>query len=553
MNRRDFLKLAGLGAAAGALPALARAADAETAAPRQPNFLVIVADDMGFSDAGCYGGEIATPNLDRLAANGIRFTQCYSTARCWPSRACILTGYYAQQVRRDTVPGVPSGARGLRPAWARLLPERLKPLGYRSYHSGKWHIDGKPLQGGFDRSYWLEDTDRYFSPKAHLEDDTPLPAVAPDSDYYATSAIADRAIRYLKEHADKHADQPFFQYLAFTAPHFPLHALAQDVARYRDRYREGWDVVREQRWKRLREMGIVNCALSPLDPSLTPRYFKPQVMETLGPGEVKHAVPWKDLTEEQKRFQAAKMAVHAAMVDRMDREIGRVLDQVRAMGAWENTVVIFVSDNGADATLMVRGDGHDRAADAGSARSFLCLGPGWASASNAPFRRHKVWVHEGGISSPLIVHWPAGIAARGEWRHDVIHFIDLPLTLLELAGGRWPQARDGNPVPPPPGRSLVRAFAKDGTVEREFLFFSHEGNRAIRTGNWKLVSDQEDNNVWELYDLSTDRCERVNLADKHPEKVRELTDRWTRAAEEFRLLAAEDAATRPSPRSQGRP
>jgi len=553
MNRRDFLKLAGLGAAAGALPSMARAAGAETAAPRQPNFLVIVADDMGFSDAGCYGGEIATPNLDRLAANGIRFTQCYSTARCWPSRACILTGYYAQQVRRDTVPGVPSGVRGLRPAWARLLPERLKPLGYRSYHSGKWHVDGKPIQGGFDRSYWLEDTDRYFSPKAHLEDDTPLPAVAPDNDYYATTAIANHAIRYLKEHADKHADQPFFQYLAFTAPHFPLHALAQDVARYRDRYREGWDTVREQRWKRLLEMGIVNCALSPLDPSLKPRYFLPQVMETLGPGEVKHAVPWKDLTEGQKRFQAAKMAVHAAMVDRMDREIGRVLDQVRAMGASQNTVVIFLSDNGADASLIVRGDGHDRAADAGSARSFLCLGPGWASAGNAPFRRHKVWVHEGGISSPLIVHWPAGIRARGEWRRDVIHFIDLAPTLLELAGGRWPQARDGKPVPPPPGRNLVPVFAKDGTVEREFLFFSHEGNRAIRTENWKLVSDQEDNNVWELYDLSTDRCERVNLADKHPEKVRELADRWSRAAEEFRLLAAEDAATRPSPKSRGRP
>jgi len=542
VTRRDFLKSVAVPAGMILLPGALRAM-AETASSRRPNFLVIVADDMGFSDAGCYGGEIATPNLDRLAAGGIRFTQCYSTARCWPSRACLLTGYYAQQVRRDSLPDLKGGTTGKRPAWARLLPEMLKPLGYRSYHSGKWHVDGKPIQGGFDRSYWLEDTDRYFSPKAHLEDDTPLPAVAPDSDYYATTAIADHAIRYLKEHAAKHADQPFFQYLAFTAPHFPLHAPAQDVARYRDRYREGWDDVREQRWKRLREMGIVNCALSPLDPSLTPRYFKPQVMETLGPGEVKHAVPWKDLTEEQKRFQAAKMAVHAAMVDRMDREIGRVLDQVRAMGAWENTVVIFVSDNGADASLIVRGDGHNSAADAGSAKSFLCLGPGWASASNAPFRRHKVWVHEGGISSPLIVHWPAGIAERGKLRRDVCHFIDLAPTLLELGGGRWPQTWDGAPVPPPPGQSLVPAFARDGAAAHEFLWWYHEGNRAIRTENWKLVSDQEDNNVWELYDLSTDRSESNNLADQQPEKVRELSERWTRFAEDCRRLATSDGVT----------
>src|SRR5437016_5646049 len=203
----------------------------------KPNILIILADDMGFPDASCYGGEISTPNLDSLAKDGLRFTQFYNTARCWPSRAAILTGYYAQQVRRDTVPGVRSGAQGTRPQWARLLPEMLRPLGYRSYHSGKWHIDGKPLENGFDHSYSLNDHDRHFAPKFHTEDDQPLPPVeAGSGGYYSSTAIADHAIKCLKEHAEKHPDRPFFEYLAFTAPHFPLQAPAEDIAPYRGRY-----------------------------------------------------------------------------------------------------------------------------------------------------------------------------------------------------------------------------------------------------------------------------------------------------------------------------
>jgi arylsulfatase len=518
LSRRTFLELAGLGMAAAALPSCGERRGTGTASPRRPNVLLIVADDMGFSDAGCYGGDIQTPNLDRLAARGLRFTQCYSTARCWPSRASILTGYYPHQVRRDKVPGVPSGTGGTRPQWARLLPEMLRPLGYRNYHSGKWHVDGKPLRNGFDRSYWLEDTDRHFSPKVHFEDDRPLPAVQPGTDYYSTTDIAEHSIRCLKEHASRYADRAFFQYLAFVVPHFPIQAPAEDVARYRGRYREGWDVLRWRRWERQREMGLVNCGLSARDGK---------------------AAAWESLSDVEKDAWGARMAVHAAMVDRMDREIGRVIDQVRAMGVLDNTVVLFVSDNGASAERILRGDGHDPSAPPGSARTFQCIETGWANLANAPFRRHKIWVHEGGISSPLIVHWPAGIAVCGELRRDVCHFIDLVPTIVELAGGRVPHEWGGKPIPPPPGLSLAPALGRDGTVYHEALWWYHEGNRAVRVGDMKLVAEGA-KGPWELYDLATDRCESNELAERRPEKAKELADRWARMTDDIFRLAKAD-------------
>ncbi len=521
-------------------------ADARNA---RPNILIILADDMGFSDAGCYGGEIATPNLDGLAKNGLRFTQFYNTTRCWPTRAAILTGYYAQQVRRDTVPGVPSGGRGVRPAWARLLPEMLKPLGYRSYHCGKWHVDGKPLENGFDRSYYLEDCGRYFSPRTHFEDDRKLPAVEPDSGYYSTSAIADHAIRHLKEHADKHADRPFFQYLCFTAPHFPLHALPEDIARYRDRYRGGWDEVRQERWQRMKAMGIVNNDLPMLEREVGPPYHFPEALKLLGPGEINRALPWVELSDRQREFQSTKMAIHAAMIDCMDREIGRVLDQLRAIGAFENTLILFLSDNGASAEIMVRDEGHDPSAAAGSGASHLCLGPGWSSAANTPLRRHKTWVHEGGISTPLIVHWPGGITTRGKLRHTPGHVIDLVPTILDLAGGRRFETWNGQPVPAPPGRSLVPLFARDGSVARDCLWWQHEGNRAIRVGNWKLVAAGAEA-PWELYDLATDRGESRNLAGERPETALELEEAWKWHFEEFRRLAGEELGDSPSVNSR---
>lgn len=517
------------------LLAARRAAAAPAPAPR-PNILLILADDLGYSDLGSYGGEIATPNLDALAQGGLRLTQFYNTARCWPSRAALLTGYYAQQVRRDTVPGVKSGGAGTRPPWARLLPEMLKPLGYRSYHSGKWHVDGKPLQNGFEHSYSLNDHDRHFAPRLHTRDDVALPAATAKSGYYSSTAIADHGIEWLKEHATAHASEPFFEFLAFTAPHFPVQAPAEDVARYRDRYLRGWDVLREERWERMQGLGIGGRRLSPIERGVGPPYPFPEALAKLGANEVNRPVPWTELNDAQRNFQAGKMAVHAAMVDRMDREIGRVLAQIRAMDALENTLVIFLSDNGASAEMMVRGDGHDPDAACGTGATFLSIGPGWSSLANTPFRRHKTWVHEGGIATPMILHWPRGIAARGELRHTPGHLIDLVPTLLELAGGPSRESEQNRTAPSRPGQSLVPLFTREGGVIRDSLWWLHEGNRALRVGDWKLVASGPDG-PWELYDLGSDRSETTNLATVRPEKVLELAEKWTRLTEAHAALA----------------
>ena len=501
----------------------------------RPNILVILADDLGFSDLGCYGGEIETPNLDALAAGGLRYTQFYNTARCWPTRAALLTGYYAQQVGFDALPDSPGSDRRRRPTWARLLPEYLRPLGYRSYHSGKWHLDGGPVAGGFDRSYWLNDYNRFFSPQDHRLDDRPLPPAGRDSGYYATTAIADRAVEFLKEHAEKHADAPFFQYVAFIAPHFPLHALPDDIARYADRYRAGWDAVRHERWQRIERLLGLPGELRPLEPEIGPPFAFARTHAILGPREVYRELAWSELTSEQQAYQAAKMALHAAMVDRMDREIGRLIAQLRDMGALENTVILFFSDNGASAEIMVRGDGHDSSALPGSADTFFCLGPGWSSAANAPFRRHKSWVHEGGIATPLIVHWPAGITAKGELRHAAGHVIDLAPTILRLAGGSWPIEHEGQPLPSNPGRDLATTFNDDIGIDREFLWWLHQGNRAIRVDDWKLVADRD--RPWELYNLANDRTEIHNLAERYRQRVSMLEQLWLETTRRFQELA----------------
>jgi len=507
----------------------------------KPNFLIIFADDMGYSDLGCYGGEIATPNLDKLAANGLRFTQFYNTARCWPSRGALMTGYYAQQIRRDAMPGVPGGGHGVRPKWARLVSEMLRPLGYRTYHSGKWHIDGKQLENGFDHSYCLEDHNHNFYPRKHLEDDVELPPVAPGSGYYTTTAFTDYAVKYLKDHAANHAGKPFFTYLCYNVPHFPLQAPAEDIAKYKDAYRVGWDAVRKARYDRMKKLGIVNCALSALEPTVGPPYDFPNDLLKLGAGEARFPIPWRELADKQREFQATKMSIHAAMVDRMDQEIGRVIAQLRAMNALDDTLILFLSDNGASAEIMVRGDGHDQSAAPGSGPTFLCLGPGWSSAANTPLRRHKVWVHEGGIATSFIAHWPQGIAARGELRHNPAHLIDVVPTILELAGGKWTEN-----APPSPGRSLVPVFAKDGTVSHDYLWWLHENNRAIRVGDWKLVSAAKQGGDWELYDLKTDRSETKNLAAKYPDKVKDLSVIWEQHTDEFRALALKDMPATPA-------
>jgi arylsulfatase len=499
-----------------------------------PNVLIVFADDMGYSDVGCYGGEIDTPNIDALAAHGLRFTQFYNTSRCWSSRAALMTGYYAQQVRRDNVPGV-VGSKGTRPAWAPLLPAMLKPLGYRCYHTGKWHIDGQPTQNGFDHSYDLEDHDHNFGPKRHFEDGVALPAIDPASGFYTTTAMADHAIKCLREHAEKYAAQPFFSYLAFTVPHFPLQAPAEDIERYRARYRRGWDVMRGERWERLQKQGLVAGGLSPVERNVGPPYAFPEALQKLGPNEVNRPLPWSELTEAQRDFQIDKMAIYAAMIDRMDRETGRVLEQIRKMGALENTIVFFLSDNGSSAEMMVRGDGHDPDAAHGSASTFLTLGPGWSTMANTPFRRHKTWTHEGGISTPLVVQWPKGIAAQGELRTTPGHLIDLVPTILELAGAPVPKPPG---APPAPGRSLVPAFAKDVLAPHESLWWMHEGNRALRVGDWKITALKT--GPWELYDLSKDRAESHDLAAEKPEKLRELSELWEKQWTQIQADAKSD-------------
>lgn len=516
----------------------------------RPNILIVLADDLGFSDLGCYGGEIKTPHLDRLAAGGVRFSQFYNTGRCWPTRGSLLTGFYAQQIRRDKLPGIKSGARGERPAWARLVPETLRTLGYRTYHSGKWHVDGMPLENGFDRSYYLRDQGRFFNPKIHYLNDKKLPPVETGTEFYGTTAIADHAVKCLQDHANNHPKQPFFHYLAFTAPHFPLHGLPEDIARYETQYRRDWAEVRRERWERQKRVGLIRGGLSAVERNLGPPYAFPDAIKKLGPGEVNRPLAWGDLTPKQQDFQAMKMAIHAAMIDRLDRELGKVLNQIRKMDAWDSTLILFLSDNGASAEIMVRDDGHDPNAPAGSAATYLCLGPGWSTTCNTPFRRHKTWVHEGGIATPLIAHWPNEIKDHGQIVHQPGHVIDLVPTLFEITGVKGHGAGEEHDPPMRPGRSMMSAMVDSTQIQPRELWWNHDGNRAIRSGNWKLVAAGE-GAPWELYDLANDRSEQKNLAAINTKLTQRLSGRWEALQLQFIDQASRDLGASVEKSSEG--
>lgn len=486
MTRRGFL----LGAAAAG----------RAATPARPNIVLVMADDMGFSDLGCYGSEIPTPNIDRLARGGMRFTQFYNAARCCPTRASLLTGLYPHQAgigHMGRSLGVPS-YQGHLNSRSVTLGEALRPAGYTTLMVGKWHVGAErgqwPCDRGFDESYaLLGGAANYFQPKAFLRNDREVRAGG--DGYYVTDDLSAQAAGMIGKHG--RSGRPFFLYLAFTAPHFPIQAPAEDIARHRGRYRLGWDELRRRRHQRMIELGIVDRAWP-----LSPRPPDAPAWESGGNHD-----EW-DL----------RMAVYAAMIERLDRGVGRVLDALRETGAASNTLVLFLSDNGACAETK---QGGEPGAAIGSAASNTTYELPWANASNTPFRYYKHWAHEGGIATPLIASWP-GVIREGTLTRETGHVIDVMPTFLEAAGASYPKDRL-----PPEGRGLLPAL-RGGRLDRErALYWEHEGNRAVRQGRFKLVAGY--GRDWDLYDMIRDRTEMDNLAARHPDRVRELGalyDRW---------------------------
>lgn len=470
-----------------------------------------MADDLGISDIGCYGSEIATPNLDKLAAGGLRFTQFYNTARCCPTRASLLTGLYPHQAGVGHMVenrGTPAYQGYLNDKCV-TIAEVLGSQGYRTYMSGKWHVGEQkghwPVDRGFQKSYSLvSGGTNYFrlDPNRILARDGER--ITPPEGWYVTDALTENAIEMLKQHDAK---EPFFMYLAYTAPHWPLHAWPEDIAKYRGKYRDGWDKLRERRHAKMIELGIVDKRWP-----LTPR---DQAVRA-----------WEEVPEAKRDEWDLRMAVYAAQIDRMDQGIGKVLAQIEALGQKENTLVLFLADNGGCAEVIDRGEPGK---PAGDKDSFLSYGVGWANASNTPFRLYKHWVHEGGISSPLIASWPVGIKQQGI-TSEPGHLIDLMATCVDIAKAEYPKTFNGKPITPLAGKSLAPIFQSGSRTGHEHIFWEHEGNKAIREGDWKLVARH--NQPWELYDLKADRTELSNLAKQHPDRVERLAKAWDAWASE---------------------
>ncbi|HUT25208.1 MAG TPA: arylsulfatase, partial [Sumerlaeia bacterium] len=518
-------KALGLGAAAAAASGcggLSRGLLGARPAPR-PNIVLIMADDMGYSDIGCYGGEIRTPNLDRLADNGLRFTQFYNTGRCCPTRASLLTGLYPHQAGVGHMMG-DQGLDGFRGDLNRecvTIAETLREAGYGTYMSGKWHVTKHtkpnsgaekfnwPLQRGFDRFFGtITGAGDFWGPATLTRDNTPIEA--PKEGFYYTDAISDTAIEFINDHVKARPDDPFFAYVAYTAPHWPLHAPKADVDRYRGKYMMGWDRLREERHARMIEMGIVDAAWP-----MTPRD------ET--------ATSWDEVDEEKRQDMDWRMAVYAAMIDIMDQGVGRIVSTLKTTGRLDNTLIFFLSDNGGCAEGGPWGFGKMATGDHGENRGHSSYGLSWANASNTPFRRYKHWVHEGGIATPLIVHWPSRVRARGALRRQPGHLIDVMATCVDVSGAAYPSEREGHRIQPMEGRSLVSAF-DDRPIEREALYWEHEGNCAVRILKWKLVSQHRQSfwqpGVWELYDLEADRTELHDLSKADPNRVEQMARQW---------------------------
>jgi arylsulfatase A-like enzyme len=504
------------------LLALAAAAPA-----KPPNMIVMMADDMGISDLGCYGSEIKTPNIDSMADAGVRFTHFRNTARCCPSRTSLLTGLYAHQAGVGHMvnprPSLPGYQGDLNHSCV-TIAQVLKSAGYQTMMTGKWHVtpnDGKkhnwPLQRGFDRYYGIiAGATSYFQPMSLTRDNTPIQPEG--KDFYLTDAIAQNAVTYIEDAAKK--PEPFFLYVAFTSPHWPMQAFESDIERYKGRYKDGWDALRDERRERMIKLGLIEKKWG-----LTPR---------------DEEVPaWKDAPD--KEWQQQRMEVYAAMIDRMDQNVGKILEALKRTGKDEDTLILFLADNGGCAEDRKPGQPYANAPQVapngkpvrpgnaptimpGPPDTFATYGVEWANASNTPYRLYKHWVHEGGIASPLIARWPKGISKHGVLTHENGHIIDLMATCVEVAGAKYPTEFNGTPVLPMEGRSLAPAFQGKKVVRSDAFYWEHEGNRAMLDGKYKLVSRFPDK--WELYDHEADRCEMHDLSGSEKARVDSMVSRY---------------------------
>ncbi|WP_345233079.1 arylsulfatase [Olivibacter ginsenosidimutans] len=504
----------------------------------KPNIILIMSDDMGYSDLGCYGGEIETPNLDSLAATGVRFTQFYNGARCCPSRASLMTGLYPHQagIGHMTNPSenftqhdyhVP-GYRGEMNPQTHTLAEVLKTAGYTTLMTGKWHLGMErkeqwPLQRGFDHYYGILDGGaNYFRPTyprgITLENDT---VNIEDPNYYTTDAFTDHAIQFIDQSKQQDSKRPFFLYLAYNAPHWPLQAPKEVIDKYRDRYHAGWGKLREERYQRMIQMGLVDDSW-PLS--------KQDIFD------------WETLSKEKQDEMALRRAIYAAQVDRMDQNIGKLVTYLKKHNLYENTLIVFINDNGACAEGGDLGGGKKENLET-KIGFFLSYGKGWANASNTPYREYKHWVHEGGISSPLIAHWPAKIPQKlhGTLIQQYGFLPDIMATFVDISGATYALQKDGKPIPAMAGKSLSSLLeGKNKPVHDQPIFWEHEGNKAVRLGNFKAVMKWQDGKGeqqhWELYNIQQDRTEQHDLAGEMPEQVETLAAAWQQWADSHQVL-----------------
>jgi len=484
-NRRQFLRTVCAGAASAMVPW--RLGAAARPAPR-PNILLIMADDLGFSDLGCYGSEIRTPNLNRLATGGLRFSQFYNTAKCAPSRVSLLTGLYPNQA------GGTSLSRGV------TIAEVLRRAGYTTMMTGKWHLKDQPTDRGFDRYFGhLSGCTNYFKGDKTFRLNGEVWDKF-DKDFYTTDANTDYMLRFLDEALG--GDKPFFAYIAYNAPHYPLQVRQADWARYKDTYTVGWDALREVRYARQLKLGLFKKPWK-----LSPR-----------PREVP---AWETLSDADKKWEADRMAAFAGMVDCLDRNIGRLIANLKDKGVLDNTLILFCSDNGACPFERTRG----KELRPWDPKSHWTYDVGWAHMGNTPFRWYKQWQHEGGISSPLVVHWPDGIKAdRGSVTHQPGHLIDVMATCADLGGATYPRTFGGAPIEPLMGRSLAPIFRGEQRKGHDWIYQAYGPNRALRQGDWKIVSSRS--GAWELYDLAEDRTELTDLASQYPDRVKAMAKTW---------------------------